>query len=81
MLKAAQQGEAIQEDDETNDSDLNDLKSPISLVHEIALKRKLTVTFEVKQEKGPPHMKTFVTLCKVGDIVVSRLNSPYTTLV
>lgn len=71
VLKSAQVGEAIQEDDEGNDSDLNDLKSPISLVHEIALKRKLTVTFEVKQERGPPHMKTFVTLCKVGDIVVS----------
>lgn len=69
VLKAAQQEEAIQESDDTDD--LNDLKSPISLVHEIALKRKLNVTFEVKQEKGPPHMKTFVTICKVGEYIVS----------
>ncbi|XP_055611066.1 double-stranded RNA-binding protein Staufen homolog 2-like [Uranotaenia lowii] len=47
----------------------SDLKSPISLVHEMALKRKLTVQFEVHGEKGPPHMKVFTTLCKVGSIV------------
>lgn len=34
-----------------------ELKSPISLVHEIALKRNLNVIFEVLSEKGPPHMK------------------------
>ena len=57
--------------DTTLDSeDMNsDLKSPISLVHEMALKRTLSVIFEVQSEKGPPHMKVFVTLCKVGDIV------------
>merc|ERR1712106_501079 len=44
-----------------------DLKSPISLVHEIALKRNLTVTFEVIRESGPPHMRTFVTVCVVGE--------------
>lgn len=50
-------------------NDLNsDLKSPISLVHEIALKRNLNVAFEVLSEKGPPHMKVFVTQCKVGDL-------------
>ncbi|KAL3289337.1 hypothetical protein HHI36_022775 [Cryptolaemus montrouzieri] len=50
--------------------DLNtDLKSPISLVHEIALKRNLNVTFEVLSEKGPPHMKVFVTRCHVGTFV------------
>lgn len=48
----------------------SDLKSPISLVHEMALKRKMTVTFEVQSEKGPPHMKLFITLCKVGNVVV-----------
>jgi len=47
-----------------------ELKSPISLVHEIALKRHLNVVFEVKSENGPPHMKVFVTQCKIGDIVV-----------
>ncbi|KAG7160188.1 Double-stranded RNA-binding protein Staufen-like 1 [Homarus americanus] len=44
-----------------------DLKSPISLVHEIALKRNLTVTFEVIRESGPPHVRTFVTVCLVGE--------------
>lgn len=50
--------------------DLNtELKSPISLVHEVALKRNLNVTFEVLSEKGPPHMKVFVTRCHVGTFV------------
>lgn len=43
------------------------IKSPISLVHEIALKRNLNVVFTVVSEKGPPHMKTFITECFVGD--------------
>lgn len=54
----------------TDLSDLDpnaDLKSPISLVHEIALKRNLTVAFEVIRESGPPHMRTFVTVCIVGE--------------
>ncbi|XP_059615052.1 double-stranded RNA-binding protein Staufen homolog 2 [Phlebotomus argentipes] len=49
--------------------DINtELKSPISLVHEMALKRNLTVAFEVKMEKGPPHMKVFITICNVGTL-------------
>lgn len=52
-------------------SELDDLKSPISLVHENALKRNLTVSFEVIQETGPPHMRTFITKCIVGDVVTS----------
>lgn len=52
-----------------SDDPNSELKSPISLVHEMALKRKLTVQFEVHGEKGPPHMKVFTTLCKVGSIV------------
>lgn len=56
----------------TNIEDTNsDLKSPISLIHEMALKRNLSVQFEVRSEKGPPHMKTFITLCIVGTIAVS----------
>ncbi|KAG5862999.1 hypothetical protein JTB14_000689 [Gonioctena quinquepunctata] len=47
----------------------SDLKSPISLVYEIALKRNLNVTFEVLSEKGPPHMKVFVTQCRVGNFL------------
>jgi hypothetical protein len=45
----------------------SELKSPISLVHEIALKRNLPVVFEVVSENGPPHMRTFVTRCLVGE--------------
>lgn len=48
-----------------------DIKSPISLIHEIVLKRGGSIEFHVLSEKGPPHMKTFVTQCVVGDIVVS----------
>lgn len=44
------------------------IKSPISLVHEIALKRSMTVLFQVVSEKGPPHMRTFVTKCAVGEL-------------
>lgn len=56
-----------------DDSIISDIKSPISIVHEMALKRKLTVTFEVQSEKGPPHMKVYMTLCKVGTLVVKFL--------
>lgn len=56
--------------DSGDDSLISDIKSPISIVHEMALKRKLTVTFEVQSEKGPPHMKVYTTLCKVGTLVV-----------
>lgn len=44
------------------------LKSEISLVHEIALRRNMTVHFEVIRETGPPHMKTFVTRCSVSEV-------------
>ena len=45
-----------------------DSKSPISVVHELALRRSLSVQFEVTGESGPPHMRTFITICSVGDI-------------
>uniref|UniRef100_A0A8D8VQD3 Double-stranded RNA-binding protein Staufen homolog 2 n=1 Tax=Cacopsylla melanoneura TaxID=428564 RepID=A0A8D8VQD3_9HEMI len=45
-----------------------DQKSPVSLVHEMALKRKLTVTFEVVEEKGQPHMRMYYTKCTVGHL-------------
>merc|ERR1711874_459848 len=64
------QGDLSDVDHISDLSDLDpnaDLKSPISLVHEIALKRNLTVTFEVIRESGPPHMRTFVTVCVVGE--------------
>lgn len=44
------------------------LKSEISFVHEIALKRNFTVVFETMKEFGPPHMRTFVTRCKCGSL-------------
>ncbi|VDI45735.1 double-stranded RNA-binding protein Staufen [Mytilus galloprovincialis] len=53
------------ETQEPNEKDL--LKSEISLVHEIALRRNLNVIFDVIRESGPPHMKSFVTKCRVGE--------------
>lgn len=46
----------------------SDIKSPVSLVHELALKKDLSVTFSVKSEKGPPHMRVFITTCTVGEL-------------
>ncbi|XP_026319678.1 double-stranded RNA-binding protein Staufen homolog 2 isoform X2 [Hyposmocoma kahamanoa] len=46
----------------------SEVKSPVSLVHELALKRNLSVLFTVKSERGPPHMRVFVTACTVGDM-------------
>ncbi|XP_052096654.1 double-stranded RNA-binding protein Staufen homolog isoform X3 [Mytilus californianus] len=53
------------EKQEPSEKDL--LKSEISLVHEIALRRNLNVIFDVIRESGPPHMKSFVTKCRVGE--------------
>ena len=50
-------------------SDFDDLKSPISLVHESALKRNLTVHFDIVRETGPPHMRIFLTKCIMGEFV------------
>lgn len=44
-----------------------ELKSPVSLVHETALKRGMLVTFEVVSEAGKPHIRTFTTKCIVGE--------------
>ncbi|CAH2102852.1 unnamed protein product [Euphydryas editha] len=46
----------------------SEVKSPVSLVHELALKRNLSVQFTVKSERGPPHMRVFVTACTVGEM-------------
>lgn len=51
-------------------SEDDEMKSAISLVHEISLKRNMNVKFEVIRESGPPHMRTFLTTCSCGDIVV-----------
>ncbi|XP_052739525.1 double-stranded RNA-binding protein Staufen homolog 2 isoform X1 [Bicyclus anynana] len=56
--------------DNESGSDLlnSEVKSPVSLVHELALKRNLSVLFTVKCERGPPHMRVFITACTVGDM-------------
>lgn len=46
-----------------------ELKSPVSLVHETALKRGLSVSFDVVSETGKPHIRTFMTRCSVGEKV------------
>lgn len=46
-----------------------ELKSPVSLVHETALKRSLSVSFDVVSETGKPHIRTFMTRCTVGEKV------------
>ncbi|XP_058795500.1 double-stranded RNA-binding protein Staufen homolog 2 isoform X2 [Phymastichus coffea] len=46
-----------------------ELKSPVSLVHETALKRGLSVSFDVVSETGKPHIRTFMTRCTVGEKV------------
>ncbi|CAK9817539.1 Double-stranded RNA-binding protein Staufen homolog [Anthophora plagiata] len=51
---------------ETKDP-ITELKSPVSLVYEKALKRGLPVSFEVVSEFGKPHIRTFGTKCTVGD--------------
>ncbi|XP_032591532.1 maternal effect protein staufen isoform X2 [Drosophila grimshawi] len=57
-------------DDALDDSmDENDKKSPISQVHEIGIRRNMTVHFKVLREEGPAHMKNFITACIVGAIV------------
>jgi double-stranded RNA-binding protein Staufen len=53
----------------------DDLKSEISLVHEIALRRNLSVNFEVVKESGPPHLRTFVTRCTCGTFVADGVGN------
>ncbi|XP_017839018.1 maternal effect protein staufen [Drosophila busckii] len=54
--------------DEMDDEE-SDKKSPISQVHEIGIRRSMTVSFKVLREDGPAHMKNFITACIVGPIV------------
>ncbi|XP_046882183.1 double-stranded RNA-binding protein Staufen homolog 1 isoform X2 [Hypomesus transpacificus] len=68
-LKVLQKEPMLQELPEINgepeEENLN--KSEISQVFEIALKRNLPVDFEVLQEAGPPHMKSFMVRVTVGE--------------
>ncbi|CAG9859588.1 unnamed protein product [Phyllotreta striolata] len=47
------------------------LKSPISKVYEEGQKRKIDVEFEVLEESGPAHKRTFSTECRFGDITTT----------
>ncbi|KAJ1526837.1 hypothetical protein ONE63_008401 [Megalurothrips usitatus] len=55
--------------------DGSEAKSPISLVHEVALRRNLTVKFEVVRVSGPPHMRSFHTVCMVGDFTTEGIGN------
>lgn len=48
-------------------SNKQNIKSPISQVYEAAQLRNLNVEFQVVDEVGPSHKKTFTTKCVVGD--------------
>ncbi|EFA02469.2 double-stranded RNA-binding protein Staufen homolog [Tribolium castaneum] len=47
----------------------DDLKSPITRVHEAAQLNNLALEFNVISESGKPHQRNFVTECKLGDYV------------
>ncbi|CAL8143134.1 unnamed protein product [Orchesella dallaii] len=70
LAKLAQQAGAEEQNLDTEN------KSPISIVHEMAMKRGLTVAFEIVQEAGPPHMKVFTVKCKVGDALDTTGEGP-----
>lgn len=52
------------------DSNVDRIKSAISVVQEIAQKRDLPIRFVVESETGPAHMKHFIIKCSVGEIEV-----------
>ncbi|XP_054159010.1 double-stranded RNA-binding protein Staufen homolog isoform X2 [Oppia nitens] len=58
------------ENNQTIDDDAS-VKSPISVVHEMALRRNLSVRFEVISQTGPSHLPVFITQCTVGQTVVN----------
>lgn len=66
-IEKTQATEETADTEKTEDEDGDDKsKSEISVVHELALRLNLPVSFEVTKESGPPHMKNFVTVCMVG---------------
>jgi double-stranded RNA-binding protein Staufen len=50
----------------TTDPPVTDIKSPISVVHEMAAKMGFTVTFGLISESGPTHLPNFVMKCTVS---------------
>uniref|UniRef100_A0A336LU93 CSON011458 protein n=1 Tax=Culicoides sonorensis TaxID=179676 RepID=A0A336LU93_CULSO len=70
ILKQVEQDSTKSITHEENDSKISlESKSPVSLLHEISVKKKIPVSFEILAEKGPPHMKIFITVCKAGNLV------------
>lgn len=55
-------------DSSSNEGKQQEEKSEISMVYEIATKRKLPVNFEEVNNSGPAHMKKFTIRCSVGEI-------------
>lgn len=54
----------------------NQDKSPISVIHEMAVKKGCTVQFELVTESGPTHMPNFVIRCVLGqDSCIGQGNS------
>ncbi|XP_050300272.1 double-stranded RNA-binding protein Staufen homolog 2-like [Anthonomus grandis grandis] len=67
-LKENQQNFKCLKEDDNCKSKKQSIKSPISQVHEAAQRRNLVATFEVIDEEGPSHKKTFTTKCTAGSI-------------
>lgn len=44
-----------------------EIKSPISVVYEMAYKRNMGINYEIVKEAGPAHMKVFTVQCRAGD--------------
>lgn len=55
---------------DTSTMQSNQGKSPISLLHEYAVKNDLSMSFEVVSESGPDHLPSFLTKCTLGDHMV-----------
>lgn len=49
----------------------NSIKSPVSLAHEAAQIRGLSLDCQIVDESGPAHKKTFTTECQIGDVVTT----------
>lgn len=55
----------------TDGGDDSLLKSPVSLVYEMARVRGLVVSFTIVDETGPAHLRQYVTRCEAGSVQAS----------
>lgn len=80
MLKVKQEVDVAKMVQAGADAEQNALdaenKSPISIVHEMAMKRGKNVQFEIMKEEGPPHMKVFTVKCKVAEELETQGDGP-----